>query len=608
MNYLAVMTTTEAAESVRTFLDHPESIDGEVVELAGPPGSVIFVNAREAEKTTSTRKDLFFRGTAIHRDRGLLLFGLPGLLDSRASGLGSMDEADGEFILVETTDSGIRISRDIFGHVRLLWTEIGPSVAVSDSLLALVEFRKHCGVVPKINEEVALARTVPSALAGQQMSRQTIVENIFFAPAGRGLDIRLQPEGVSASLTGVPMAGLLAGDVTEGGYVDGVRRGAAATAGLLLACAEVPGWNSSLSISGGYDSRAVFAAAERLNLQRCLRLDTMSKTKEHARDFEVATGLARQFGFALNAQPAEWSPSIAEDKRDDSPLQLWGASLLGVYDGMGPPISWRRAANKFEFSGIGAELLKGNWDWKSWSEVVHTMGLPDGPVRAAFDAQGRQGIEEVGADPSALGVSEAWYAAYRNGIHGAAGHVSLHLTGLLPLQQLELARLGHRVNRSRPRAARVSRLRRRTIAADQTAIADISMVLSAQVALYPYDDPARNLRRSYVSSRLRWLGGPLNDSEIQPWTVFGHPKEDSGGTSSLALALSKGKGYGISTDDPREVLRATQERVSAIKPTAVRLAYQSVQDNAEWRILHKNRPLWFSGGSIAKVLALGIFD
>ncbi len=518
--------------------------------------------------------------------------------------------ADGEFVRIHSRGDHVDVVRDVFGHVRLLWTECDGIVAVSDALLPLVELRHHLGFPAQMNEPVLLARSALSAVAGQQLSSQTVVHGVSFVPAGRNLSITESPGHgrLRVELTGTPLLQGSESHVVAQDYQDAIRCGATQVAELLETCASVDGWNLSLSLSGGYDSRVVFAAADLIGLQRRLRIDTVSKTAEHHRDFEVASSLASGFGFAFNADPLGAFARLRGTDSSTDRLTLWGASLAGLYDGMGPSIAYRPHANKFEFSGIGAELLKGNWDWQSWDQLLAGTNLDDGNVKAALDVQGRLGLRQIGGDPDAATASEYWYASYRNGIHGAAGHVSLHLTGLLPIQQVDLVRLAHALRtRSTRKFRRRPSLRSHRAAADHTAVADLSILLSPRVALHPYDDTSRNLSPDYVSSRLAWLGGTLSRAEIQPFAVHGHPADDPGGTSSMVLDMSEARGFTEAGSSPKDLLSDSRERIESLPSGELREALLLVQDNAEWRVLQKKRPLWHSGASVAKVLSLAIF-
>lgn len=575
------------------------------------PGLAAWVVARDAIRTLSPDRSTFFRGSAISRDRRQLAFGIDGISSAGLQNGEALTGADGEFVSVHVDDEQIRVVRDLFGHVRLLWTECEGIVAISDALLPLVEFRRRLGFPPVMNEQVLLARSVLNEVAGQQLSDQTIVDDISFVPAGKNLSISRGRDG------GPPLVRVTGGPLLEGSvarvfpddYRTAIRQAAIRVAELLGACATVDHWNLSLSLSGGYDSRVVFAAADLMGLQRRLRIDTVSKTAEHQRDFDVASSLSSSFGFAFNKDPARAFERSVEAPTPMDRLTLWGASLAGVYDGMGPALPYRAHANKFEFSGLGAELLKGNWGWKSWSRLLADTQLEDGDARVALDLQGRRGLRLIGADPDAPTASEYWYASYRNGVHGAAGHVSLHLTGLLAAQQWDLMRLAHalRASSGRPHRRALSHLGHEVVA-DQTAVADLSILLSPGVALHAYDESSRDLQPSYVKSRLEWLGGALSRAEVQPLAVHGHPSDDVGGTSSMVLEMSKARGFteaGVSTE---KVFSKARERIESLPPGALREAYRGVQDNAEWRVFQKRRPVWFAGASVAKVLSLALFD
>lgn len=513
----------------------------------------LVVVSREVNRSVVGK--VFFRGTLVSPEFNAMVFGVRGWLETPARLRRHAGDHEGEHIVADW-NRGLRIDRDVFGSARLMYTAMPGVAAASDSLVVLASLRRAVNAPNTPDNEVLIARTAKSGIAGQQISPETVFREIAYLPAGHGLELKQRELGWR--VTGDRIADRLSKHRLS--YRETVRDGATNVARTVATLAQVPGWSSMLNLSGGYDSRLVFAGIVGTGSTRDYGARIVDHGAASLADVRVARSLAERFGVSA---PEDDRPS---DEGADQ-YTLWGASLIGVYDGFGPPTTARRRPRTFELTGIGAEIHKGNWGWRPLPALAE-QASEDGPVRDALMAQLAKAAESLGVDAGAGNASEVYYLGYRNGIHGGAGHLGVHMTGVHPVMQLRLAQLGH--------------LRAGTgFRGSPAGIADHTLLLSPEVATHEYDLPARNLSEAYVRDRLAALGGPVTD--VTALRVYGHPDDVPDGPSSLSLSISRSIGVdGPITADA--VLQRARAAIDLIDDAATRAAYEDVLANTIWRL------------------------
>ena len=559
-NYFVLVHDRDRSQAVTAWLGKHAG-DSDVVRYDLPRRRTLVLVSRHA--AASTRPGTFYRGTLVAPDRDAMIFDVDGWHSAPRPVRDAPGEHAGEYVVATWDRRHLRIDRDVFGSARLMHTTGPGFAAASDSLLVLASLRRALSEPLHQNGEVLLARTALNAIAGQQISPETLFREIHYVPAGRGLRLHRMEWRLTGRTMGerVDAAGL--------DYAQTIRSGARDLARTVGTLADVEGWDAILSLSGGYDSRLVFAAIIATGNAHRYRHLTAYHGPKSARDFEVANALARTYGVEPVADDAGRSVAHTADE-----LTHWAASLGGVYDGYGPIRTGRRPRRTFRLTGIGAEIHKGGWGWNTL-DASASRAAPDGAVRDALVAQLLMSAPSVGADPELRNFSEIYYLGYRNGIHGAAGHISNHMTGVHPVMQMQLARLGHMTADGRPATPQS------TYRGSPVGIADQSILLAPDVASFEYEDPARNITAAYAADRQRELGGPLEP--LEPFTIYGHPDRTIDGPSELSLSIARQIGM-VGQITAREILDRAGSALELLDDSDVRSAYTDLLANAEWRI------------------------
>ncbi|WP_110588502.1 hypothetical protein [Microbacterium suaedae] len=582
-NYSFVVHGPSRRGAIRSWVQ-AHAPQSEVFTVPLSLGRTLTIISRDvARSVTGTT---FFRGTLIAPDENAIVFGAPGWSSAPQRIRERAGDHNGIYIAA-TWGNGLRIDRDVFGSGRLLTTSGRGYAAASDSLLVLAALRRAMGDAVSPHEEALLARVPRNEIVGQQISPDTIVSEIEFIPPGRGL--RLSGWNCAWRTTGEPIGRRLEPSVES--YAEGVRNGAMDIARTVRTLTQIDGWRAGLRLSGGYDSRLVLAGAVASGVARDLLIEVGDTGRpELAEDVQAAVDVAR--ALDLNLQIRDLRPQSHEP--EDGELTAWAASLLGIYDGYGPIRDSPSSTRTFSLDGLGAGAVKGAWGWTSLTPLLDRVRAPDDfvdPVKAQLTAS----LHSLGADPEDGNASEVYYLGYRNALHSSASFARLHMTGISPIMQFGLARVGH--------TARTVRGAPRYAGADDI-IMDMAALLSPDVASHPYDSPTRNRALSSLRHRARELGGTLAPTEAR--AVFGHPDDVVAGASQFSLSVARAAGF-VGALTPHIASEHADAAIDALPTAALRTAYLDIYKNALWRMEKSGPDLSFSGVTMPRISALGLF-
>lgn len=557
-SYLVVLCTNRREQVHAWIAERSDPRDMAQIRL---PGASLFIVASDVRRHLRDRS--FMIGTVVDPQVGIG-FGQDGW-DALVTRAAQTEIATGEFVRVTWTGAEVEVDRDLFGTIPLLTTQGDGIAAASDSLLVLRDLRDAMGWSSTVNVEAATARTRTLAVTHQQMSTETMIEEISFVPAGHGVrlssplwrrDVRLTRTG-----PGLPTrAKRLGGSRTEV-----TRRIAANSAALVGALVRSPDVVPSLALSGGVDSRMMLAAARCIGALDELVIESWNDSAANVDDYACAVALSERYGFALN-------DADRFDLGRSTPLAfsaygVFASTHLGVYDRVLPVSGVSTAPRRIRFDGLGAELVKGNYTFRSMERMRHWLKTesPDRSDHAGprFDAAVRQldkGIATLDVDPAAPDSTEWHYAAYRAGLHGGA-HIGLALSGLRPLQQLELMALGHLPDDADSATPTFTRAAQ--------GMTDLLLVLDPDLAAQPYAPPTVPAPEHERRQRLAELGGPMDPDEVPVLQVHGKRDDAGGGPHSLGLAIADA--WGLSPlGDNVDVVSLTQPWVDAIADPTLR--------------------------------------
>jgi hypothetical protein len=589
-NYLAIVMTDDLRPRVQRWLDERGAPADEVhVARVGEHHQLVIVGRDVARCVEPGR---FFKGVAVSPEHGAIGFGVDGWHAMPAAVHADPHGVAGEFVLAEWDDEHVVVRRDVFGAVSLAWTSGPGFVAVCDSLLMLVDLRQWLGLPVTQNAEHLLARSAANGVTGQQTSSQTHVVEIGYAAAGRGLRVDV-PE-LTPVVDGAPLTDRVVDvEVDEVGATREVATFVARAMGTLAARDDL---DVRLMLSGGQDSRVLLGGAVRAGTAHRLVVECNDRGPKNAADIAVVRQLAARFGLTVNGARRFVEP----EQPAGPPLAVLASSTLGFYDLTVLRGSVRPGA--VGINGTGAELFKGNWGWRPVGALADEFRVP-GDRRDAFVAQVAAGVRDCGGDPAWADASELVYCGFRNGIHGAGGHVAVGMTGLRPLHQLAIAQLGHR--RVDGRAPRDDRARARVLGAQADVMVSLLALMDPELAVMPYDMDKKTVTRGVVVACLEALGGPLGAAADVPVSILGLPQDVPSGPSALGIGVALAHGFtgGAGVEG---LLAVAQRGAEAIVDPHVRAVYADLLARARTRLVTKGEAPRQAGSTLGKLLAAAL--
>ena len=528
----------------------------------------------------------FFRGHLIDYAGGAVAFGLPGLRSWRGGTRRRLDH-EGQFVYCRWDAQGVDLSHDFFGTAVVMHSSGPGYVIVSDSLLAIVDFRRFLGDPCDFDREVLLSRSVLHNIAHTQLSPDTFITQVKFLPATQGLRIDLVPSMTTTHVGDSAVKQCVPPTVD---YREGVRAAGVNIARLLHTLTRIGDWQGYLNLSGGYDSRVVLAGAIASGSLDRINVNCRNTAPSHRADYAVASMLAEVFGFRLNVKERV-APAVPARQVDCTPIGLFALSSLAVYDNFSLRSASRTRGNDINLNGIGAEVSRGNFGWRSWAQMADAFHVGS-EVDEAFRAQGVAGLRAIGADPAETDATEWHYVGYRHALH-AGRSTPLNLVGFQPLANRALVAV----------ARSAANTHDRHLNDGASIISDLTALLSPLAAALPYDRPTKNLPFVHVAERSAALGG-LDDLSVQPFDVHGSPGDVPAGPPEMLLRFIRGTDLNVPRDK-QAVLKVAGQSLEVLQDDDLLLrTYRQLLKRARWRLLRQGAPIVGGGGDVGKLFAI----
>ena len=386
----------------------------------------------------------------------------------------------GQFILIRHLPddcASIAISADQLGLIPLYWHSSARGVAVSNRLHLISDFlhKNDCRVAPCLPAIFAKS-FVDKSFCIQATTQETAVESVNMSLPGQrlvissgGLKIEHGSRDSYSRLTLLEYDSLIKEAANE------IRSNIIAA----FNCDAFPRLVSTLT--GGRDSRAIFAALVSLGLERTVPFQTQPIDEE---DVRIATGLVQAFGAHFDAAPLNPAPPPSPEqhfathrsiffgqysdlKKVPTTVPAPGLRLIGgcgeVYRGFYTKQYSAQLTDKPYGKQALRDLLSAHTFWPIFSPSIFE------PACEVLD----QTFQSLPGDTLAEKLEEH-YLCFRNRLHfGTAGtHRHPHVPVFQPLVSPSLLK----ASRGLPFAVRIS----------GRAIYDVTAQLSSEVAHLPY--------------------------------------------------------------------------------------------------------------------------
>ena len=400
-------------------------------------------------------------------------------------------------------------------------------------------------------------------------------------------------------------------------YKDAVRDAAMRIAQSTMSMLYLDDVMISFGLSGGLDSRIILAAV----LQKHELLGKIAiKTNAHPSrkgDFDIVEKLANKFNFEFNDNEKirlhKLKHSLKTNKIGNK-FSLWVLSSMGIFDMMYLHDSYWPKPYIIDMGGHGAESVKGTFSAMKFDDYIKPKKVSS---KAIFSRNGLLHIREskksnrvydairseltFALDSNGVNLDEnasiQWhYLSYKSPIANGR-FIDRSSIGIRPFIQHSLFALSISginpfidVKKGNP-----------------TMLHDILILLNPELAAIEFENKKSNVSREYIQSRLEALGGVLQLSGSQPYTVFGKISDMENGPPDSFLR--KVPPIFVEDDDVKTSILKTMESVwSSIEDENIRKVYQSAYEAAKERLSDPDYYPPSAGTPAAKIISHILFD
>ena len=563
----------------------------------------------------------FFRGWFQDHDSQSIVLGQQGYNEWKVSNPESNIEYEGAYVQSQFKGLTLTIRNDLFSYLPVFHFSNRDLFICSDSLYIISEVRKALGLPCKLNQKVMHSRAWTHGLACAVMSNDTQIEEVKLLSPGKHIEISMKKKMFSSEyfletkniVKSTNLKELFAVDFDN--YKQAIRDAATKMAQSTMSLLHLDDVMIKFGLSGGLDSRIILAAV--LQKPELLENIAITTNTHHSRngDFEVVERLAKEFNFKFNDDEKIKSHrrkhSLQTVKLDDR-FALWVLSSMGLFDMMYLHDSYWPKPYVIDMGGHGAESIKGTFTPIKFEDYIKPKKVS---TKAMFSRNGLKYIREAKEANTVYDAirSELSNALDSNGINlDEYGSIQWHyLSYKSPIANgrfLDCSSIGIRpfIQHSLF-ALSVSEINpfKQAKRGEPTMLHDMLILLNPELSAIDFENKKSNISEDYIQSRLEALGGRLQLSESQSYTIFGKISNMENGPPSTFLNKVK-HDFKPCGNDMKSILGALEMAWDNITNSKVKDAYKSAYETAIERLSDPDYYPPSAGTPAAKIISLGI--
>lgn len=480
-------------------------------------------------------------------------------------------------------------SGDFFRFLPLLYTSGRGMVAFSDSWHVLVRLRQAMGLTVTVDRQEAVGMATDRSATLNPSGEETLCHEVRLALPGTRLTTRLRRTGCAAPVpVRTPFAEQLSveGDQDWAGLV---RAATGHVVGSLRAAARHPGVGLRLSMSGGGDSRAVFAAMRRADphTERSTFTSSSSTAPLAALDRTIAQEVCESQGVSLGPNPR--APEFVRT-RYRNPMAVWYLSGMGLHAHIQTYPSFSGTPGSLSLTGHGVNAFKVSYGRRTTRALADGLAAFDPVNGAVFGERLVETCRRFGVGPDHPDGSEVAYFLTRGPLH-AGRYTATSLLSAPPLAQRRFMATIYAPADS-PRA--LPRRLRRTSAASQPRINSgiahvVTCMLLPETARIRYDKPRKDVDEERLKIILDEVGGPLRDEEIPHVEAYGTPDDVTSGIAETLLRLVEAWGMDVQPV-PAEMLDLVDRAERVVRANGLAETYAPLLEQATRDLVAGKRP------------------
>lgn len=626
-NYLFAYGSNKSIHQIHELITQEHPNNSEITVLDTKNNTSVLTVSRTKSIFEIDEAIHFFKGWfQDHESRGIVLGG-NGFEDWVKDGVNrelvTKTDYEGVYVSAIFSDEKLSVRNDTFSYLPVIHFSSKKLFVCSDSMYIISEVRKALGMPCKLNKKVMHSRAWTHGLACAVMSNQTQIEGVELLSPGKHIEIDIQKKMFSSAYlletkNIVKSANLKqAFAIQFENYQLAIRDAATRMAQSTLSLLEIDDVMIKFGLSGGLDSRVILAAV----LQKPELLENISiSTNAHPSrkgDYDVVEKLSKLFSFEFNnpekIRNQKKKHSLKVEKIDDR-FALWVLSSMGLFDMMYLHDSYWPEPHIIDMGGHGAESIKGTFSPMRFEHYIKPKKIS---TKAKFSRKGFRYMREAkeanivhdsirselsnalatsGIDLDEYASIQWHYLCYKSPIANGR-FLDCSSIGFRPFIQHSLFALS--VSEINP----FKQVKR----GDPTMLHDMLILLNPELAAIDFENEKTNISKEYIQSRLDELGGPLQLSKSEPYTIYGSIGEMKNGPPNTFLKMVK-HDFEENESDIQSILGALERSWENITDKEVKAAYLSAYETAKERLEDPDYYPPSAGTPAAKIISLSLLD
>lgn len=519
-NYISLIVKRSKLGKIQEWIKSYSTDPSEVTFNKLTDETFIFFISKGAYECFYPQDNFLFKGYSIDHSNKSVVFGAEGkkkeITKFNKKNITDLTHLEGCYIQCRWSQQEIIYSNDAFSMCSMFYTAEPDVIAVSDSFYILSKLRKYLDLPNTPNEEVIIARSWHNTMSGQQLSSDTYIQQISYAPVTNILKIRI---GSNLSLKVAQFnVSKLAIQEQKNNYEDEIRSSMKRIGSLVQTLASMSVNSVRIGLSGGFDSRVILSAALSSSITKEFAIFNCTNTSErHNQDYKIVKDLSDKFDFPLGLRNEKVFRTVKGQSVNSR--HLWILANAGIYDFLYTPNYALKNAPIFQMGGFGAEIYKGMYGWRDIQRISNH--IKDKEVAEAFKNQSQKGIYELGIEKECNIGSEWHYFGYRNAVHAGRSTIT-SMFGSRPLMQYQLLALSRSDINPFPNPT----------GNDINMISDMLIYGNPSLAKCNFDKLEKNLNHTYVDDRSKYLG-KLKSCDLETYDIIGNVRQIHHGASEF---------------------------------------------------------------------------
>ena len=617
-NFLLAFGKSETIEIISKFFTNKNEECSEISIVNTQEGFSLLSISKSEHLVQDDNGISFFRGWFQDHDSQSIVLGQKGYNEWKKSNSESNKEYEGAYVHSQFKGLTLSIRNDLFSYLPVIHFSNRDLLVCSDSLYIISEVRKALGLPCKLNQNVMHSRAWTHGLACAVMSNDTQIEEVKLLSPGKHIEISMKKKMFSSEyfletkniVKSTNLKELFAVDFDN--YKQAIRDAATKMAQSTMSLLHLDDVMIKFGLSGGLDSRIILAAV----LQKPELLENIAITtnthQSRKGDFEVVERLAKDFNFKFNddeqIRTHRRKHSLKTVKIEDR-FALWVLSSMGLFDMMYLHDSYWPKPHIIDMGGHGAETIKGTFSPMKFEDYLKPKKVS---TKAKFSRNGLRYVREAkeantvhdairselsnALDSNGLDLDEyasiQWHhLCYKSPIQNGR-FIDCSSIAIRPFIQHSLFALA--VSEINPF--------KQVKKGEPTMLHDMLILLSPELSAIDFENKKSNISEDYIQSRLEELGGRLQLSESQSYTIFGKISNMENGPPSTFLNRVK-HDFKPCGNDVKSILGALETSWANITNSKVKDAYKSAYETAIERLSDPDYYPPSAGTPAAKIIS-----